>query len=444
LLHQLFKWDITAQRDSKHSMEEEARLRQLFATMTLYLDMHDAKFEGGTALVGCTDFTALFESDKGFDRVFSQALSQETDRRIPRRGLREIMRFGHLPLLKAVGRDVLIDDTVIERVKPEAKQDGGQSKITTLQQRREELHDRWVEKKRHFEEADLHEYCETVAAISEHRRDSALVNLVDHVRVHRIVMVVLGRLVDYMGLFERDLYFVTLALIYQQNLRLEDLFEERGTEYLLNGQIIFALREHRKGSSQAVDILKELARHFTEVWARGNPATNVRNDLAHLNMLQGAAPAPRLTHWVNQTRRLMAYDRKLKNAVSKSVIELMAREGIELRWQMKTGGEAHDLIYAELSSRSAKHLGGKQLTLRDGGPKSRKIQLEERLHGAGFVEMIAATFDGNARRTASIVENLSKVDWKASSADNKRLRETSSKRPSPNRRKETQTSLKST
>ena len=152
-------------------------------------------------------------------------------------------------------------------------------------------------------------------------------NLVDHVRVHRIIVAVLSRLVDYVGLFEGDLYFTTLALLYRQGLRPEHLFEEKGLEYLLNGQIIFALRNHRKDSPRAADILKELARHFTEVWDSVNPTANIRNNLAHLDMLQGGAPAPRLTHWVNQTRSLMAYDRKLKNAVSKSVIELMAREG---------------------------------------------------------------------------------------------------------------------
>ena len=73
--------------------------------------------------------------------------------------------------------------------------------------------------------------------------------LVDHVRVHRIIVAVLSRLVDYVGLFEGDLYFTTLALLYRQGLRPEHLFEEKGLEYLLNGQIIFALRNHRKRSS---------------------------------------------------------------------------------------------------------------------------------------------------------------------------------------------------
>jgi hypothetical protein len=110
----------------------------------------------------------------------------------------------------------------------------------------------------------------------------------------------------------------------------------------------------------------------------------------------------------------MAYDRKLKNAVSKSVMELMSREGIELRWKMKIEGIAHDLTDAELSSRRATHLGGKRLTLADSGPKPRMVPLEETLHSVGYVAMIATAFDGKMRRTPSIADDLSKVDWKAS------------------------------
>jgi hypothetical protein len=414
LLHQLFKWKITAGREAKLGKEEDERLQRLFATMTLYLDMHDAKFEGGSPFAEHNSVQDLFESAHGFNRVFPQDLSPEIDRRIPRRGLREIMRFGHMPLLKMIAGGTKIDDATIDRVFAlESQQEDAPSQIAVLQERREKLHDQWVGEK-HLGEAELREYCEILSKVSKYRQDSNFANLVDHVRAHRIIMAVLGRLVDYVGLFERDLYFTTLALLYRQGLRPESLFDEKGLKDLLNGQIIFALRAYKKDSPQAEEIRKELAQHFTEVWVDRNPSTNIRNNLAHLNMLQGNDLAPRLTHWINRTRQLMTYDRKLKNAVSKSVIELMAREGIELRWEMKIDGQAHDLANADLSSRRAKHLGGKQLTLTDAGPKRRRVFLEERLHSDGYVAMIAAAFDGKMRRSASIAENLSRIDWKAS------------------------------
>ena len=414
LLHQLAKWDVTANRESKLPREEQARLRQLSDTMTLYLDMHDAKFEGDSPLAQHEFLQELFESVTGLNRVFPRDLSPEADQRIPRRGLREVMRFGHIPLLKMLAGDKKIDDGAIERVfAAEKPQDDGLSQIATWQQKREQLHEQWV-KQKHLDEADLRDYCEILSKISKHRQDSNFVNLVDHVRVHRMIMAVLGRLVDYGGLFERDLYFTTLALLRRKGLHPEQLFEERGLRYLFNGQILFALREHKNDSPQAADVQKELARHFTEVWAQGNPINRIRNDLAHLNMLQGASPAPRLSYWVNQTRQLMAYDRKLKNAVSKSVIELMAREGMELRWTMKSEGHAHELADAELSARHARHLGGKRLTLADSGPKPRTVFVDESLHSDGCVAMIATALDGRRRQAISIEQNLSKIDWKAS------------------------------
>jgi hypothetical protein len=431
LLHQLAKWNVTASRASGLPRDEEIRLQRLGDTMTLYLDMHDAKFEGDSAL-GQHDLQDLFESVTLLDRVFPKDPGPEVDQRIPKRGLREIMRFGHIPLLRRLAGDRKIDTDTVERVfAAEESLDGGPSQIARWQQRREQLHEQWVKEKQ-LDETRLREYCEILSRISRHRQDSNFVNLVDHVRAHRLVMAVLGRLVDYAGLFERDLYFTTLALLYRKGLRPEHLLEERGLRFLFRGQIIFALREH-KGSPQALDILDELAKHFTRVWATGNSNAGIRNSLAHLNMLQGASPAPRLSHWVNQTRQLLAHDRKLKNAVSKSVIELLAREGMELRWTMKIDGTAHELAEGGLSARCARHLGGKRLILANTGPRPATVFVDESLHSDGYVAMIATAFEGRRQQAISIEQNLPRIDWKAS-AESKGVRQGSSdarpKRPS--------------
>jgi hypothetical protein len=410
LLHQLFKWDITAGREGRLPADESQRLHRLFVAMTLYLDMHDAKYEGGNPLADYADVQELFETAQGFGRVFPKDVSPEADRRLPKRGLREILRFGHLPLVKAIAGERRIEDAMIDRVFTyETSPDGRATRIAALQLRREELHERWVRQK-HLEERDLREYCETVAKVSEHRQESNFTNLVDHVRAHHTILAVLGRLVDYVGLFERDLYFSTLALISLHGERPETVFGERGLRLLRNGQVIFALRTLRDDSAKVSAIKEQLAGHFTEVWAEQNAAKDIRNDLAHLNMLQGARPFPNLTYWTNQIRQLMGYDRKLKNAVSKSVIDMIEREGIELRWVMRAEGSSHDLADATLGARKAKHLGGKHLTLVGGA----KLPLEENLHGLAFAEMIATSFEGKAKAVVSIGEQLSKVDWRTS------------------------------
>ena len=62
------------------------------------------------------------------------------------------------------------------------------------------------------------------------------------------------------------------------------------------------------------------------------PLRKIRNSLAHFEDLKKVQVD--LTKSVNDIRYLLSYDRKLKNVVSKSVIELLGREGLDLKWAM--------------------------------------------------------------------------------------------------------------
>ena len=94
---------------------------------------------------------------------------------------------------------------------------------------------------------------------------------------------------------------------------------------------------------------------------------------------------PDLTACVNDARELMSYDRKLKNAVSQAVIELLHREGLTLSWKM---GADHRLDAATVGTRQARHLRKEARGGVGGAP------IVENLNGRGFVEMAAALFAG--------------------------------------------------
>lgn len=409
LLHQINKWEITASGVDVPPDDETRLLHRLQSVMKLYLNMHDAKFEGGAALKGCNDFRDFFESDAGFNRVFPSQLTPDADQRIPRRGLREIMRFGNFSLLQKIRPDKITDEIIDKVMQAEKAEQGGLSEIAHLQQKREDLHEKWVKKKQ-LEADDLRGYCEALATISRHRHDAAQINLTDYVRIHRLIMAVLGRLVDYAGLFERDLYFVTLGLIHRHRLKPTGFFNCDGLALLKEGRILAALKES-KGDCASSNIQKEISHHFGEVCKSDKncpTSRDIRNHLAHLNMLQPDDPIPNLTHLVNQTRHLMAYDRKLKNAVSQSICELLAREGIGLRWQMSLSGNRHLLAGASVETRSAKHLGGKKFI-------EGRYPISEALHSAGFVVMVAALFNGRVNTVSDITTlDLSRVDWSKS------------------------------
>ncbi|WP_322514720.1 type VI-A CRISPR-associated RNA-guided ribonuclease Cas13a [Rhodopseudomonas palustris] len=59
----------------------------------------------------------------------------------------------------------------------------------------------------------------------------------------------------------------------------------------------------------------------------------IRNDLAHYNAISGGR-RPNLTYLVNAVRSLMGHDRKMKNAVSKAVADIVREEGLEISWDL--------------------------------------------------------------------------------------------------------------
>ena len=376
LRHQLRKWAVLESNPS----EQVGDMGRVF---DLYIDMHDSKFEGGRRLDGAYALRRVFENDTVFTRVCPEqpAFGAEKDagRHVPWRGLREILRFGALePLMPTFEKHRITASAVEELEKAEAKDENGASAIAASQKRREELHERWIKEKKRFSHSDRKAYRETLFEIANHRHRTAHVRLDNHARLHRLSMRVLGRLVDYAGLWERDLYFATLALFSHRGKQPRDVSDNKWQKLLEEGRIVDALRrlEKQSPSSDGGAVFNCLKERFGACFLRGpQGVVRVRNDLAHFNMLKKDRVL-NLTEAVNDTRRLMAYDRKLKNAVSKSVVEMLRREGLNLSWRM----EGHQLCNAKISPWQIKHLGDKDI--------------RENLHGHEFVAMVAKMFDG--------------------------------------------------
>ena len=372
LQHQLRKWSVL---EGKPSAEAEAVGRLL----DLYIAMHDAKFEGGEGMAGAAALKGLFEDEKTFSRVCPEQPCEDAERYVPLRGLREVLRFGGLQPLMPIFKNHPIRAGAVNDLAAFENGKEGDSPIAGRQRKREKLHEKWARKKKAFSDEDREAYRAALADVVEHRR-LAHVRLVNHARLHRLLMEVLGRLVDYAGLWERDVYFTTLALVWLRGKMLKDVFDPEKLAYLREGRIVKALRGIGNAGDDGQAIFDRLKRLFGCDFLDGKVgATSVRNDLAHFNMLQGRQGGTKrldLTAAVNDTRRLMAYDRKLKNAVSKSIVELMARENLDLAWKM----EEHRLAGATVKARQAIHLGDKRL--------------KEDLHGKEFVAMAAALFAG--------------------------------------------------
>ncbi|MCK2169089.1 type VI-A CRISPR-associated RNA-guided ribonuclease Cas13a [Thalassospira xiamenensis] len=404
LLHQIRKWQILETGD--RSIADD-----LQAVLSLYLDMHDAKFAGGDALYDVEKFADFYENPDDFRIVFPLQIPTDTERSVPRRGLREILRFGHFPLLKRLAGELRITGEQVRNWQQARTADEtGISPVAELQAKREELHEKAVKQTRDFDDANLQNYAHTLRGVVLHRHLAAHVTLSDLVRLHRVMMGVLGRLVDFAGLWERDFYFVMLALIHHRDLTPDVVFKSAGQKYLANGQIVEARRNILAAAPVAFmdDLNGTLP--FDDTLA------GARNDLMHFNMLRGDQ-SPDLTEFINLTRDLMKYDRKLKNAVSKSVREMLSREGMETDWRMDDRNGEHRLCDAVIQVRQARHFQGGKIKIRSKlqarGPKDRRggVAITENLHSPYLVERIARLLGGRAKAQADITARTDFTDF---------------------------------
>ena len=358
--------------------------------MRLYLDMHDARFDGGETMSVPEQMKELFEDDKLFESEYrrSQSDSENQEFVLPLRGLREMLRFGlHDRLFPIYKRHKFsrCHKDILEGMEKSSKTE--QSIIDKAHSTKDALHKKW-EEERKLSDDDRREYEEALDRITRHREAAAHFRFTNHIRLYQLTMTMLARLIDYAGLWERDLYFVVRALMQQNQLAPKDCFSEGGLERLKDGRIVEALRKMK------CQTIEEAMKAY---FGRGylDDLCTIRNDLSHLNMLRNKGCDLNLTCWVNKTRELMSYDRKLKNAVSLSIKELLFREGLRIEWKM----EDHRLTNAEISPKQISHLGGGE------GKK-------ENLHSDTYCKMAAELMGGMFKREQKIENTEKNVEKK--------------------------------
>lgn len=284
LLHQLRKWHILSHQQQGLAPDEAPLYGQCAQVLTLYLDMHDAKFDGGMAYqlseIERKQLQSFFERVEDFDKLFPPAQGKPsdcpTDSRTPVRRLRELMRFGALEPLSPLFKKHHITQSECERFEQL------QQAIEAAQNERETLHAQWVEWREDCTRTcpNTKRYAEVLLICQEHRHLAHRVRLLDNVKLHNLLMAVLARLADYAGLWERDLYFVTLALCHQQQLNLPDLFSKTGRygNPFDRGQIVEALRKVKPNTLPMIETL------FGTDWKSN--LVDIRNHFSHFNMLQ--------------------------------------------------------------------------------------------------------------------------------------------------------------
>ncbi|ETD01877.1 type VI-A CRISPR-associated RNA-guided ribonuclease Cas13a [Rhodobacter capsulatus] len=378
LLHQLRKWealqgkyelvqdgDATDQADARReALDLVKRFRDV---LVLFLKTGEARFEGRAAPFDLKPFRALFANPATFDRLFMATPTtarpaeddpegdgaSEPELRVARtlRGLRQIARYNHMAVLSDLFAKHKVRDEEVARLAEIEDETQEKSQIVAAQELRTDLHDKVMKcHPKTISPEERQSYAAAIKTIEEHRFLVGRVYLGDHLRLHRLMMDVIGRLIDYAGAYERD----------------------TGT-FLIN-----ASKQLGAGADWAVTIAGA---------ANTDARTQTRKDLAHFNVLDRADGTPDLTALVNRAREMMAYDRKRKNAVPRSILDMLARLGLTLKWQMKD----HLLQDATITQAAIKHLDKVRLTV--GGPAA----VTEARFSQDYLQMVAAVFNGSVQ-----------------------------------------------
>lgn len=431
LLHQFRKWgaleskSTTGAEAKTGSDEDVTALRQ---ALTLYLDMKDDKHDGeGMATFGLAPVSeAFFDSDDEFETAFKTEGSSEDRLGATRRGLREILRYGHLDVMTAAASFSKVSREDISRLsKMELTETGSRkglkSRIALAQHDRKVLHKEfsvelekaekaafvqakktWTGKyikteiSRSISEKEaqkianlawskahelpkLERYAECLATIREHKRLTGKVRLTNYTDLHQLMTRIVSRLVDYAGLWERDGYFIALALLALQGKKPMDVFGRKAENFCKQGHLPYDV-------TQIDPAFLKLMERFHSPSRR-----DIRNSIDHFSFMSGTDVD--LTSAVNDVRDLMGYDRKLKNAVAKSIKELVWQHGLELEWTMDA---RHRLRLQALRSRSMTHLAKNRKwkafkTL----PETTQASFTQPFHEDAFVAMARQLFIPN-------------------------------------------------
>lgn len=379
LLHQFRKWETLEAQAGAQANEDSAGLRRV---LTLYLHMSEAKFDGQEVAYGDSEIRHFFENPEAdFKRVFPVAEGGAL--LVTRRGLRQIMRFGHLPLLRPVFKQHRIASADVEALqKLERADETGLSKIARAQHDRKKLHER-LARKRSISDDEREKYQSVLNTITQHRDLCAKVRLTNHLRLHRLMIRLWSRLLDFAGLWERDRFFVCLVLTRRKGLNRRDAWNECCQ---------FGDKPIRRKGLNCQDAWNEVDTLFSGTQRDPSCLRRIRNALAHFDFLGKAwsdnLAQPDFTTYVNKVRDLMAYDRKLKNAVSKSVIDILDEEGFTLKWKMN---DEYRLCNPVIKSKKLQHF------------KESSKKIPEPMHNDHLVAMVSSLFgqQESARRSVT-------------------------------------------
>lgn len=286
---------------------------------------------------------------------------------IKHRAFYNIKKYGMLNLLEKIA-DKAKYKISLKELKEYSNKKNEIEKNYRMQQN---LHRKYARPKKDekFNDKDYKEYEKAIGNIQKYTHLKNKVEFNELNLLQGLLLKILHRLVGYTSIWERDLRF-RLKGEFPENQYIEEIFNfdnSKNVKYK-NGQIVEKYinfyKELYKDDTEKISIysdkkVKELKKEKKDLY--------IRNYIAHFNYIPNAEIS--LLEVLENLRKLLSYDRKLKNAVMKSVMNILKEYGFVVTFKIEKDKK---IRIESLKSEEVVHL--KKLKLKDNDKKKEPIK----------------------------------------------------------------------
>ena len=212
-----------------------------------------------------------------------------------------------------------------------------ESEIEKSYKEQKKLHDEYVKSGTAFKDAN--KYKKVIEKIDKYNKLKNKIELNDINLIQSILLRILHRMVGYTSLWERDLKFILTSSFKDgtnDNQKIENIFDYTKQYGIKKGKTLANYKEFLKNIDKHhkfSDDEEEKNKEIETIKVILPKAEFIRNNAAHFNYLP--TPKASILTMLENLRKLMDYDRKLKNAVLKSVKKIFDEYGFNVEFKIE-------------------------------------------------------------------------------------------------------------
>lgn len=209
---------------------------------------------------------------------------------------------------------------------------------------------------------DFEKYKKVIEKIQDYTQLKNKIEFNDLNLLQSLIFRILHRLAGYTSLWERDLQF-KLKGEFPEDKYIDEIFsfDNNKNEKYKDGSIVFKYADFliEKEEEKLGEVLKKNKRNKRKKEIVEKDGLEIRNYIAHFNYLPNAEKS--ILEILEELRELLKHDRKLKNAVMKSIKDIFKEYGFIVEFTISHTKNGKKIKVCSVKSEKIKHLKNNEL-----------------------------------------------------------------------------------